>query len=84
MIPITSAGAGRENDRQCKSGTRLGIDMRTQALAPRGFDRLRVPGHRLATVLPVLEGVTQLLKLERSLVILSLHQPHGLPHRICK
>ena len=70
-----TAGAGGEKSRQDKSNARLGIDLRPQALAPRGFDRLRVPGHRLATVQPVLDGATQLLELEIPQLILVLHQP---------
>ena len=70
-----TAGAGGENDRQHKSNARLGIDLRPQALSPRGFNRLRVPGHRIATVQPVLDGATQLLELQIPQLILVLHQP---------
>jgi len=80
MISITSAGAGHENDRQHTSATRLGIDISPQAVAPRGFDALRVPGRLIATVQSVLDGATQFLELEIPQLILVLYQSQGFAH----
>ena len=50
--------------------------MRPQAAASFALHPLRVPGHRIATVQPVLDGATQLLELElqHPQLMLLLHQ----------